>query len=414
MKNLLYLVFAALLCVSFVYADEAETEGDIVEELAVEKLAIDEGEETVTPLPPVEVDEKDISFDDYNTGKTISGAYVILPEGEVYDDGVLVTGAVVEVNGDVKGDLLCFAAEVYITGTVEGNLMVGAGTVVIDGMVNGSANVFAASAKMNGIFNGPVEIGSASARLNGVFNGDVDTGSAVTFASGVFNSDLNAESAQIYIKPGAVINGDVNYSGDLDTADTAMINGETREIIRETPEERGGPCEDKEFNLVKIVGAWLGWRAFWFLSTMLAAFLLFLLRPTLLTLIPEKMRGNLWQSPLAGIGAVFASFLIAIILLISIIGIPTWFMFEMFAIILIFLSWIWGGTFIGNLILKPIFKEKSYPVLFASAAGIFILVILGGIPILKILVHGLVIIFGWGAFVLYLWDNIKGRKTIVE
>jgi hypothetical protein len=267
---------------------------------------------------------------------------------------------------------------------------------------------------MNGVFNGPVKIGSASAHLGGVFNTDVETGSAVTFASGVFNGNLTAESAEIFIRPGTVVNGDLTYSGDLDLADTAMISGETVEIV---PEPGEGTCEieeEKEFNLVKAAAAWLGWRFFWFLSTMLAAFLLFLVRPTLLTLIPGTMREKPWQSPLVGIGAAFAAVVIGTVLLISIIGIPSWIIFELFLIILIFLSWVWGGTFIGNLILKPIFKEKGYPVLFASALGIFILVIFGGIPILKILIHGLVIIFGWGAFVLYLWDGIRGRRAIAE
>ena len=413
MKGLLYLLLATLMSVSFVLADEVDTVGDVADEAVGEEAIKGEietiEEESAPCYPPTEVEEKDVSFGDYDTGKTISGAYVILPEGETYDEGVLVAGAVVEVHGDIKGDLICFGAEVYITGTVEGNLLIGASTVVIDGIVNGSSDIFCASAKMNGVFNGPVEIGSASARLNGVFNGDVEAESGVTFAGGVFNADLTAESAQEFVRPGAIINGDLNYSGELDLADTAMISGETVEIVYEETE---APVEDEGFNLVKASAAWLGWRVFWFLSTMLTAFLLFLVRPSLLSVLPETIRGNLWQSPLAGIGAVFASFVIGLVLLISVIGVPSWATFNFFLLILTCLSWIWGGTCIGNLILKPIFKEKGYPVLFASAAGIFILVILGGIPILKVLVHGLVIIFGWGGFVVYLWDSIKGRKAI--
>ncbi|MCP4231064.1 MAG: polymer-forming cytoskeletal protein [bacterium] len=421
MKKLFFVAFAALVCLSFAFADEAVPESDVAEDVVTEETAegetvVETDESKTGPCPPaVEVDEKNVSFGDYETGKTISGAYVVLPEDEVYDEGVMATGAVVEVRGHVRGDLVCFAAEVHITGIVDGNLMVGAGTVIIDGVVNGSTEVFCASAKLNGVFNGPIEVGSASARLNGVFNDAVETNSAVTFAGGTFNNGLSVESANIYIRPGAVINGDLDYSGDLDLADTAMISGETREIIPDTDTE----CitdeeEEEEFNLVKTVAAWLGWRVFWFLSTMLTAFLLFLIRPTLITIIPETMRSKPWQSPLAGIGAVFAAAVVAIVLFISVIGIPSWFIFELFALILIFLSWIWAGTFIGNLIFKPIFKEKDFPVLFASALGIFILVIFGGIPILKILIHGLVIIFGWGAFVLYLWDGIRGRRAIAE
>jgi cytoskeletal protein CcmA (bactofilin family) len=414
MKGIFYLIIAAVICFSFAYAEEPDVAGDVADEPSGEEIVgsesetADEGPEPY--CPPIAVEDKDVSFGDYNTGKTISGSYVVMPEGEIYDEGVLVVGAVVEVHGDVKGDLICFGAEIYITGTVEGNLLVGASTVVIDGIVNGSSDIFCASARLNGVFNGPVEIGSASARLNGVFNGDVEAGSGVTFAGGVFNAGLTAESAQVYVKPGAIINGDLNYSGELDLADTAMISGETVEIVYEDTEAPGEVKE--EFNLVKAVAAWLGWRVFWFLSTMLTAFLLFLVRPSLLSVLPDTMRGNLWQSPLAGIGAVFTSFVIGLVLLISVIGVPSWATFNFFLLILTYLSWIWGGTFIGNLILKPIFKEKGYPVLFASAVGIFILVILGGIPILKVLVHGLVIVFGWGGLVVYLWDSIKGRKVI--
>jgi cytoskeletal protein CcmA (bactofilin family) len=70
---------------------------------------------------------------EFDTGET-----VIIPEGEVIDDDLFVTGNRVEINGTVKGDLFATGNLITVNGTVEGSMFSAAQSIEINGEIGGS------------------------------------------------------------------------------------------------------------------------------------------------------------------------------------------------------------------------------------------------------------------------------------
>jgi hypothetical protein len=73
-------------------------------------------------------------------GETITDdTHAVLPEDQVVDDDLFISGQTVEVLGTVKGDLFAAGQQVVVRGVVEGNLFSAGQVVVLGGQVDGSA-----------------------------------------------------------------------------------------------------------------------------------------------------------------------------------------------------------------------------------------------------------------------------------
>lgn len=63
---------------------------------------------------------------------------VVIGEDEVIEDDMMISGALVEMNGTVLGDLFMSGQEVILNGTVEGTVFIGAQVIRVNGEVDGS------------------------------------------------------------------------------------------------------------------------------------------------------------------------------------------------------------------------------------------------------------------------------------
>jgi hypothetical protein len=149
---------------------------------------------------------------------------------------------------------------------------------------------------------------------------------------------------------------------------------------------------------------------------MLFSFLIWFVRPGWLKALPEKMRGKPWQAPLAGLIFVSALDVLIVVLLMTVIGIPSALAVVTLLLIFLYASWVFVGTCLGDTILKPIFKEKKYPALFATAVGALVLIfaanLLWLIPfwagfVLYLLICLGIIWYGFGAGLLHWWSLRK-------
>lgn len=77
-----------------------------------------------------------------HAAEVISSDVVLIREGVVVEDDVLATGLSVRVVGEIRGDLVAFAAEeIIIEGRVTGSVTGAAASVIITGTVEGSVRV---------------------------------------------------------------------------------------------------------------------------------------------------------------------------------------------------------------------------------------------------------------------------------
>ncbi len=328
-----------------------------------------------------------------------SGSYVHVPAGEVLKGRVLLTGAVVVVDGAVDGDVMAFAAYVEVNGDVAGNLLVAAATIVVNGDVAGKAQCYGAAVTNDGSVAGSLEAAGAALFLRGKVGGDTRGDGAATWLGGAFAGDVETKSGYLALEDGARVGGDVSYRAEkFERSPLAAIGGRLKELPEPAAEE-----EEKGFNF-----AWWAITNIWSVLALfvLAAFVAWL-RPSALTAIPDNVRARPVASLLVGLATFVGVPLAVLILTVTVIGIPAAVILAVFYAIALYAARIFAGVFLGRLVAARIFKGRETPPLFAALVGIIILVLAGNIPYFKILLALAVWIFVLGAGALYAWEMRK-------
>ncbi len=165
---------------------------------------------------------------------------------------------------------------------------------------------------------------------------------------------------------------------------------------------------------------WWGWTAFllvgfffWVGSTVfaLAAGAVFaLVGGKQLTTAASYMSERVGQSILAGFLALIGLPLLAVLLLLTIVGIPAGIGVLIFLLpTLLFLGYIVSGTFLGTLILSRTRPDSAARPLAPALLGIFILQLVLLVPGLGWILFPVSGIWGTGALAYYLWNNLRGR-----
>jgi cytoskeletal protein CcmA (bactofilin family) len=191
-----------------------------------------------------------------------SEAGVTVAADETINDTLLAVGQTVTIDGNINGDLLAFGQEVTVRGNVTGNLITGAQSVTIEGTVGGSVlsggeDVALGNARVGRDFYGfgnDVDIGAGS-NVSGNAMGfgetvDVDGRVGVDFkgfgsrvsVSGAVEGDVEGFGQTISVLPtarvGGNVTGHVDSAGDLSVASGATVGGTVDEQLVEREQRR--------------------------------------------------------------------------------------------------------------------------------------------------------------------------------
>lgn len=346
-----------------------------------------------------------------------SGNIVTVPGGEVITDDLYVGANTVIIDGTINGDLWAAGNGISINGIVNGSVMAAGRIVNINGdighavraagetinisgdvdgdvMVGGSQVNIASKAKVGG----DLLLGAGNARIDGLIEGIIKGGGEGVTISGEVrgNVDLNVES--LTILPTANIQGNLTYTSkeEADIQSGAQIGGVTTHNLPKVKEERA-----KVFPFVLFSG--IGGKVTGFLMALIVGLVIILLAPRRLTSIAESIRTR--PGPSAGWGALilFATPIAAIIVCITIIGIPLGIIVLALWGIAIYLAQIPVGLFIGRWIIGHFRGVESKAIMVgALALGLVILRLLRLIPHLGFFIGLAIILFGLGAVIVSL------------
>ena len=106
--------------------------------------------------------------------------------------------------------------------------------------------------------------------------------------------------------------------------------------------------------------------------------------------------------------------IVAVLLLITIIGIPLSLIIFIIYIISLYISRIYVGFWVGQYVLKKLKIETRFKVL-TMASGLLIVLIGTNLPIIGIFIHFVVLLLGLGAIALTEYDiyrKLKEQKVI--
>ncbi len=343
-----------------------------------------------------------------------SGMAVTVAGGEVVDDDLYVGAETIIIDGTINGDLWAAANTITVNGVVNGSVMAAGRIININGYITHAVRAVGETININGYVGGDLMAGcgrmyiASTARIGGdllfgadiaIFDGAVEgdikgSGREVTISNGV-NGNVELEVQSLTVLSTASIGGDLNYTcrEEADIQSGAQIAGTT---TRNLPEVRKDWA--KVFPFVLFFGVLA--KVLNFLMALVTGVVIIFLAPRRLMSIADAIGSR--PGPSAGWGAliVFVAPIAAVLVCLTIIGIPVGLIALVLYGIALYVAQIPVGLLIGRLIIGRFrVVESKATMVGALALGLAILKLLSLIPYFGFVVGLAVVIFGLGAIV---------------
>lgn len=349
------------------------------------------------------------------------GEKYILLENEIINDDLLVAAGEVTINGDVKGDVIAAGGNIKINGDVEGDIIAAGGTIEISGDTKKS--IYAASGNMDisGIISRNLllasgtlvmtnksavgkdaMIASSSSEIYGDVAGNLmASGSDVVIGGDVDGYvDITSENGP-RILSSARIGGDVNYTSvnDIVIENNVSVPGI---VTKKVPKDERNGFEIFTDKLME------------FLSLLLVGILVVRLLPETTRNVCNNMKKSLVISGAYGIAGLVAVPILALILMITGVGLPIALIGLAIYITAIYLAKIFASVFIGKYMLGNSGTEtKSLGMMLFS--GLILFEMAEFMPPVDTILTVFSLVFVFGATIVTIREmsaNLRKKKMI--
>jgi cytoskeletal protein CcmA (bactofilin family) len=357
-----------------------------------------------------------------NAAEVRSGASASVGAGEVVDDDLFASGDAVTIAGRVTGDAYAIGQTVLVSGTVDGDLIAAAEQVVVDGTVRGDVRAGGARVTVNGVVERNVTglAQQVDVRTNGRVGGSVLAAaqSVGTFGSVGRGMAVAAENLQI----GGPVGGEVLAGvGNLTVTPSARIEGEldyhaNRQAdipagtvsgpIRFTQNEDDRAPQQQEF----LNGLFdLGGLVLLFGQAVLGAVLL-ILAPRLAARAMHAGRQQPLPSVGLGLGALILTPIVAIIVAVTLVGIPLSFVLFALYVVAVIVAWPAAGLLVGGVLADWV--RRPMPTFAILVVGLIALHIVTHVPFIGWLFGFAALALGLGMLVLTTQRSASGQGKL--
>jgi hypothetical protein len=347
------------------------------------------------------------------------GADVTVAHTETVNDDIYAGAGTINIEGTVNGNVIAGGGTITVSGSITRDLIVGGGTINVTGHVGGSIIAAGGNLTINGpvaqdvvVTGGTIDIGSgASIGRDFVVAGGTATVSApvtrrVQMSAGNLTlknrvgGDVRGRVDQLKLD-GAQIGGNLDYTSNnaVQLVNGARVAGTT---IRHTPTDQGGGAGN----------GFLGWLRELIGFFALGLLLIFLL-PGVSARAIDTLRAQPWPS--LGIGAAICIITPIVALIVFIIGVliggwwlgvlllPIW-------ILVLAIGYVVSGFLVGRLLFARL-GWAGYHDALALLGGLFVLTVLGLLPVLGGLIGLAAVVFGAGALALTVGPRTWMRRA---
>lgn len=313
-------------------------------------------------------------------GDIYAGCQELRIEGEVYDD-VIAACQNLSINSKVGDQVVGFAERITIDSEIGGDVLAFGGTVRITknahikgSLYVGTGNLLFEGGRIDGEING----GAGKAYLNGYVGKTVELGAGTVG----FGKDYNA------------------------------VNGTKLKLHKPLPKGAENVPDNLE---VIIQEREYFFQGFFFYWSIVAMFVVGLLMVTLFKNFSLDLitYGKKYMLKNVGLGFLFlvVTPIVIVILAVLVLTIPVSLMLLAVYLILLYLSSIIAGLFIGDYFMGMLKKNgNSANLILSLLLGIILIALIPKIPFIGWLSSLLFICFGLGTFVLYIYQLSKAKQ----
>ena len=352
-----------------------------------------------------------------------AGDNVTVSAGEVVNEDVYLAGQTVVCNATVNGDVFAGGQTLTISGVVANGVTAGGQTVLVNASVGHGVRAAGNTVDItsdvgrdvmtgcstltihdSAAIAGDLAFGAGTAVIRGVVRGNVEGAAKKLTIESSIGGDVTVKVETLVIGPGATIDGNLAYSGPNEaTIPAGVVKGTvtfTERVDRDS-------ARDPRMLGPLAFFAGLTWKIIAYLMAFLTGLILILLAPWRMAGAATSIRTD--TGPVAGYGAIalFVTPLAALVVCLTVIGLPLGIITLLLWGILLYLSQIPVSLFIGHAILgrnKPL-ESKGF-MIGCLALGLLLLTLARAIPFVGLFVSLASGLFGLGAFV------VTGRRLM--
>ncbi|CAG0949342.1 MAG: hypothetical protein MPEBLZ_02276 [Candidatus Methanoperedens nitroreducens] len=344
-----------------------------------------------------------------------SGDKLVIMKDEVVNDDLYFAGNSITVDGVINGDLIAAGSEIKVTGTINGGVIAAGGSIIVTGNVTNDIKAAGGEVRIGGDVGDNVlvftrnlvleknaritrdlTLGAGTATIDGTVNGNINGGASDVEMNGATKGNVTVNiSNNIKVSPGATIGGNLEYTAPRPGEISGIVSGTT--TYKETPVRR-------ENFMSRLPGEILG-----YLWLLLIGIVSLILAPELTQKISDNISVKPLKNLLWGLLFLIVTPIVAVLLLVTVIGIPLGLILLVVYITLLYISRIYIGLWVGQYVLGKLKQETKSRVL-AMALGLIIVVIGINLPIIGGFIHFIIILLGLGAIILTGYNGYKKSK----
>jgi hypothetical protein len=322
-----------------------------------------------------------------------SGGSIVVEDGETVSEDLTAFGGTVVVRGTVDGDLTAFAGNVIVEpgAEVTGSVEATAGNVRIAGNVGGTATATG---------------GNVLITDTATIDGDLEAAAETIVVAGTVASNAELAGGSVTLSSTASIDGNVEYATGDDgefTDEGATVGGS---VAQNEDLSTGGGFEGPE-----VGGPIFG--IYGFLVNVLVGGLLLLVFPGTSGRIADRVEDEPLRTGGIGLLALIAVPIAAVLIAITIVGIPVTFAVLIAYALALWIATIYGRYAVGATVLSYTGVENRWADLLV---GLVVVAALVRIPIIGGLFEFVVFLLGLGAMagLLYRFVRNQGRPEAPE
>jgi len=336
----------------------------------------------------------------------------VVPDGhhDVWAAGALVSvrgaianelhaaGAEVAVDSQTQGDAYVAGAVVSVAGNYGHNLYVAGARVDVAGKIAGALKAVGARVLVGPQteVTGSLQLGGADVVFSGTAKGAAEIYGDTVRIDGRIAGDLVVRARNVAVGPTAVVEGNARFEtlNEPDIAQGATIRGRQTVTLPRPPETAWKTVA------LALVGTWLFGIAAGFVAGLV---LLIVGRPFVARSV-DALRGAPARSGLIGLAVLILLPLVAVLLMATVVGLPVGFL----SLLALPLAWLVATVIaafaLGDILLNRARVEQSFMGrLGLLVAGLFVLGLLGLIPVVGFITWLLALVFGLGA----VWQGLR-------
>jgi len=331
-----------------------------------------------------------------------SGDIITVASEEVIDGDLYVSGGTIIIDGTINGDLIAAGKIIRVNGPVNGSIIAIGGTVNINGEVTHAVRIIGETLNISGTIGRDLLVAGDDVSLASTaeIGSDLLLGAGTALIDGLIKGNINSGVESLTIASTASIQGKLTYisENEANIQSGAQIRGPIAHKLPDVKERLAVGTHRLPGVKERLTPAGLWGKVIGFLMTLVLGIIIILLAPRRVKAVTESIRTRPWAS--LGWGAIILIFtpIAALIVCITIIGLPLGLITLVLYSIAICLTQLFAGLLIGQLIIgSSRGVETKAALVGALALGLAILSLLKLIPYLDNVIGLATVLFGLGA-----------------